>query len=57
VIAMRFSRIHSRGMGYLHSGSRLKCTSVLMLMLWSSRDAHGMVEGDAAMHCHQIFVT
>jgi hypothetical protein len=26
VIAMRLSRIHSRGIGYLHSYSRLKCT-------------------------------
>jgi hypothetical protein len=44
-------------MGYLYSCSRLKCTSVLMLMLWCSRDAHGMVQGDAAMQCRQILVT
>jgi hypothetical protein len=57
VIAVRLSRIHSRGIGYLPSCSRLKCTCVLMLMLWYIHDAHGMVQGDATMQCHQVLVT
>jgi hypothetical protein len=56
VIAARLLRIHSRGIGYLHSCSSLKCTCVLMLMLWCSRDPHGMVQGDAVMQCHQVLV-
>jgi hypothetical protein len=38
------------GIGYLHSCSRLKCTCVLMLMIWCNHNAHGMVQeecGDA----------
>jgi hypothetical protein len=57
VIAVRLSWIHSRGIGYLHSCSRLKCTCVLMLLLWCSHDAHGMVQGDAVMQCRQVLVT
>jgi hypothetical protein len=32
--------------GYLHSCSRLKCTCVLMLMIWCNHNAHGMVQGE-----------
>jgi hypothetical protein len=38
------------GIGYLHCCSRLKCTYVLILMVWYSHNAHGMVQeecGDA----------
>jgi hypothetical protein len=57
VIATRLSRIHSRGgMGYLHSCSILKCTCVLMLMMWCNHNARGTVQGDPVMQCHQLLV-
>jgi hypothetical protein len=56
VIVTSLLRIHSRGGGirYLHSCSRLKCTCVLMLMIWCNHNAHGMVQGDAVMQCRQL---
>jgi hypothetical protein len=34
------------GIGYLHSFSKLKCTCVLMFMIWCSHNAHGTVQGE-----------
>jgi hypothetical protein len=56
VLMTRFSRIHSRGIGYLHSCSRLKCTWVLMCIQCYSQDAHGVVQWNATMQCRQLLV-
>jgi hypothetical protein len=53
-VATRLSRIHSTGIGYLHSQSRLKCTWVLMLMIWCSHRTHGMAQRGVVEQCHQL---
>jgi hypothetical protein len=45
------------GIGYLQSYSRLKCTCVLMLMIWCNHNTHGMVQGDVMMQCRQLLVS
>jgi hypothetical protein len=45
-VVMSLSRIHSRGIRYLHSCSRLKHTCVLRLMMWCCHNAHSRVQGE-----------